>query len=91
MAWEGKTHASRRHLDGRRRDRNRRADALTDRDPDALVTVAFGLPGVLRSHDELARLRDLEADHATVWMAERGEGVFEEMEKLAHTWRGVEA
>lgn len=53
------------------------------RDPDALIQVAFGLPECLRAAREMESLRSLGADHATVWLRERGEAVFDEMDALA--------
>lgn len=73
------------------RARLREVALANDRDPETLTTVAFGLPGVLGSRDELTRLRALDVDHATVWMGARDEGVFAEMASLATTWRSVTA
>ncbi len=67
----------------------RRTATERGRDPDSFVQVAFGLPGALRNATELAALRDLGADHATVWLAERGEGVFSELESLASELRAL--
>ena len=54
-----------------------------DRDPAELIVVAFGLPGFLRSADELAELRALDVDHTTIWLEQRGEAVFAELDELA--------
>jgi hypothetical protein len=55
------------------------------RDPTALTLVAFGLPGALRDPSELAELRKLGVHHTTIWLQERGEAVFAELEALART------
>lgn len=60
-------------------------DALEKRkrNPHEISQVAFGLPGTLRSRAELAELAALGADHATIWLAHRGEAVFDELEDVA--------
>jgi len=55
------------------------------RDPASLRTIAFGLPGCLRSAGELDALRGLEVDHSTIWLEERGERVLDELERLARS------
>lgn len=59
------------------------------RDPKELLQIAFGFPGTLQSADELSELRDLGVDHTTVWLQERGDGVFSEMKKLAKVIRQI--
>lgn len=59
------------------------------RDPDSFVEVAFGLPGALRTEAELEALRALGADHATVWLGERGEAVYDELEALGRVRRAL--
>ena len=58
------------------------ADAA-GRDPASLTVVAFGLPGALLDPAEHAELAELGVHHATVWLQERGEGVFAELDALA--------
>jgi len=53
------------------------------RDPKDLTIVAFGLPRSLRAVSELAELRALGVHHATVWLEERDEAVFSELDALA--------
>ena len=53
------------------------------RDPEDLTVVAFGLPGALRTATEADELRALAVHHSTVWLQERGEAVFKEMDALA--------
>lgn len=60
------------------------------RDPEGLVEVAFGLPGALRNASELAELRELGADHATLWLQERGDRVFTELEELSQIRRSID-
>ena len=61
------------------------AAAARERDPSELILVAFGLPGALREPYELAELRELGVHHTTIWLQERGEAVFSELETLART------
>jgi len=63
------------------------AAAAAGRDPAALTLVAFGLPGALRDPAELAELRGLGVHHTTVWLRERGEEVFSELDALARATR----
>jgi probable F420-dependent oxidoreductase len=59
------------------------AMAARGRDPETLTLVAFGLPGVLREPSELAALAELGVQHATIWLDERDERVFSEIDALA--------
>ena len=59
-----------------------------DRDPASLRTVAFGLPGRLRTAAEVDALRGLGVDHSTIWLEARGEPVFDELEALARALLG---
>lgn len=53
------------------------------RDPTELVLVAFGLPDALRTAADVAELRALGVHHMTIWLRERDEAVFTEIEMLA--------
>lgn len=64
------------------------ATAARGRDPATLTLVAFGLPGALRDASEWSELRELGVHHTTVWLQERGEAVFAELEALARTASG---
>ena len=61
------------------------AATAAGRDPAGLTLVAFGLPGALRDPSELSELRELGVHHSTVWLQERGEAVFSELDALANT------
>jgi probable F420-dependent oxidoreductase len=61
------------------------AAAAHGREPAEFTLVAFGLPGALREPSEHAELRELGVHHTTVWLQERGEAVFSELEALART------
>ncbi len=65
------------------RERLFEAAAAAGRDPAALLLVAFGLPGALREAAEIDELRGLGVHHTTVWLQQRGEGVFAELDALA--------
>jgi len=68
---------------GEGRDQLFTAAASHDRDPDEFTLVVFGPPGTLRETSELAELRELDVHHTTIWLEERGDGVFSELEALA--------
>ena len=65
------------------REKLHAAAAARGRDPAELTVVAFGLPGARRDASEHAELRGLGVHHATVWLQERGEAVFSELDELA--------
>ena len=57
------------------------------RDPRSLLQVAFGLPECLRGEQDMLGLAESGADHATIWLRERGDGVIGELEALARRLR----
>ena len=58
------------------------------READLFVSIGtsgavYPAAGFVRDAREMESLRSLGADHATVWLRERGEAVFDEMDALA--------